>query len=179
MNWRWMLQLPRRLLSAVCLLAVIAGCSDVPPDVGLRVKQVLQSDYCAQAAPGVALITDESQWLTLQPANDRFVGTPDTRSGQSSFAQLAEDSLLILVAAGQQPSAGYHLAVDTYAWEREQDELVLSVELDSPPGDSMQATVITSPCVVIAVRNYADIARIRFVGLEKEWSIALPVAGQP
>ncbi len=161
------------------LLVALSGCEPLPEDVGLRLTQVLQLDHCGAEQPAAYLIESESQWHSLQGSGGRFL--PDaTRPGSkaSQYPALAPEELLIVVAAGQMPSAGYRLVVDTYDWQRELDALILKVELDGPAEGSMQATVLTSPCSVIAIRNYQDIEEVRFTGFTKELSVQLPVPGQ-
>ena len=162
----------------LCLVAAVAGCEPLPQEVGLRITQVLQSDNCGPEQPSAYVIESASQWNSLQAAQSRFLPDPSkTDSGAVQYPALSKDEIMVVVAAGQQPSAGYRVVVDTYDWQRTDDELVLKVMLDSPPEDSMQATVLTSPCSVVAIRNYRGIEQVRFIGLKRELSVQL--AGSP
>ena len=169
-----------RSIVQLLLLAAIVGCEPLPDDVGLRIMQVMQSEYCGAEQPAAYVIEQESQWQSLQRGGERFLPDPSTDDSNSQhYAELAEGKLLVVVAAGQKPSSGYRVIVDTYDWQRERDELTLQVKLEPPAADTMQATVLTSPCSVIAIRNYQSIQRLRFVGLDGDLSMQIQSPGQP
>jgi hypothetical protein len=171
---------PRRAIARLLLLAAIAGCEPLPENVGLRIAQVMQSEYCGAEQPVAYVIEQESQWQSLQRGGERFLPDPAADSSDKQhYSELAEAGLLVVVAAGQRPSSGYRVAVDTYDWQRQLDELTLQVTLESPAADSLQATVLTSPCSVIAIRNHQGIQRLRFVGLNGDLSIQIATPVQP
>ena len=165
-----------RSIFQLLILTAILGCEPLPDDVGLRITQVMQSEYCGAEQPAAYVIEQESQWQSLQRGGERFLPDPSTaNSNNHHYAELAEGKLLVVVAAGQKPSSGYRVVVDTYDWQRERDELTLKVTLESPAADTMQAAVLTSPCSVIAIRNHQEIQRLRFVGLDGD--LSLQIAG--
>ncbi len=162
------------------VLAAVAGCEPLPENVGLRIAQVMQSEYCGAERPVAYVIEQESQWQALQRGGERFLPDPAADgSDNHHYTELAEGGLLVVVAAGQKPSAGYRVAVDAYDWQRELDELTLQVTLEPPAADTMQATVLTSPCSVVAIRNHQGIQRLRFVGLNGDLAIQIASPVQP
>lgn len=155
-----------RLLLLLTALTTLAGCEPLPEDVGLRITSVMQSDYCGHEQPSAYQIEQESQWQALHRGGERFLPNPaDDRSNSQRYRELAANSLLVVVAAGQKPSAGYRVVVDTYDWQRELDELTLQVAVEGPTVGTVQATVLTSPCNLVAIRNYQGISQLRFTGL--------------
>ena len=57
----------------------------------------------------------------------------------------------VRVAMGPRPTAGYAVALAEPAFTREGSTGVLRVTWSEPPKDSMNAQVLTSPCLVVAV----------------------------
>ncbi len=167
-------------LALFLVLAVVAGCEPLPDDVGLRITQVLESDYCAVEQPSAYVIESASQWHALRAGAGRFLPDPSQAdAGADQYPALVDDEVLVVIAAGQQPSAGYRVVIDTYDWQRTQEELILQVTLESPPTGNMQAAVMTSPCSVVALRNYRGIEQVRFVGFQSELSVQLTVPLSP
>ncbi len=163
-----------------CLAAVVTACEPLPADAGLRISEVLHSDQCAVEQPTAYVIESASQWRSLQTRDGRFLPEPSEPGPDASPEPvLGADETLVVIAAGQQPSTGYRVIVDTYDWQRTQDALILQVKLDSPPADALQATVLTSPCSVVSLRNYQGIEQVQFVGLKTALSVRLPLPETP
>ncbi len=59
---------------------------------------------------------------------------------------------VMLLAMGQKPSAGYAIQFSTADIEKDGETLKLNVKFSPPKGD-IAATVITSPCIVFAVKR--------------------------
>ena len=163
----------------ICSMALfLCGCNgdtthrdttdDTTDTKKVTLEEVYRSDYCGVSEPTSYIIADESQWRAITQSDQRFLRDSPATETSRRFQSLAEESLLVLVAAGQKPSAGYSIRVDTSAWSREQNDLVLNVVQGSPPADSMQAAVMTSPCVVIAIGNYHGLEQLRLAGFDSE-----------
>jgi hypothetical protein len=60
--------------------------------------------------------------------------------------------VVMLLAMGEKPSAGYAIQFSTADIERDGETLKLNVKFSPPKGD-IAATVITSPCLVFAVKR--------------------------
>jgi hypothetical protein len=58
---------------------------------------------------------------------------------------------LVFVTLGQKPTAGYSVGLKESTWA--DPILKLSMQVNSPAPDMMVAQVITSPCVVLAVKG--------------------------
>jgi hypothetical protein len=151
------------------------GCNDDNVDTKkMTLEEVFRSDYCGVSEPTSYIIANESQWRAITQSDPRFLRDTPATETSSRFQSLAKESLLVLVAAGPKPSAGYSIRIDTGTWSREGNELALTVVQGSPPADSMQAAVITSPCVVIAIGNYHGIEQLRLTGFDSELAIQVP-----
>jgi hypothetical protein len=159
----------------ICSMALfLCGCNDNTAETGkVTIEEVFQSAYCGVSEPTGYIIANEAQWRRITQGGQRLLRDSPATQTNSRFQALAEESLLVLLAAGQKPSAGYSIRVETSAWSREQNELLLNVVQGSPAADSMQAAVITSPCVVIAIGNYHGLEQLRFSGFDSELAIQL------
>ena len=58
---------------------------------------------------------------------------------------------LLLISAGQKPSAGYYLTLDQPAFSIGKTNARLNVVLNRPAPDSMVASVITHPCILVKI----------------------------
>ena len=162
-----------RSLVAVSLTLVLASCG-ATEQRKLSLEQVFHSSNCAVAEPVGTIITDQSQWLAITGADGNLLRDSADTGASERYQILVADSLLVLVAAGSKPSAGYDIRIDTDNWKLQGDTLLLRVQQTSPAPDSMQASVITSPCVVVAIRGYRGIEGLKFSGFSDELVIQLP-----
>lgn len=160
----------------VVSMALLLGSCGGTAVTSLSLEQVFHSGYCGVPEPVTTLIADQSQWLAITGADAGLLrDTPDTATSDR-YNALVADSLLVLVATGNKPSAGYDIRIDTDNWTLQGGTLLLLAEQSSPAPDSMQASVITSPCVVIAIRGYQGIERLEFSGFADELTIQVPAS---
>ncbi len=79
---------------------------------------------------------------------------------------------VLYISAGEQPTAGYSLTLDTPPFTGEKRNGTLHLHLNTPPADAMAAAIITHPCILvqIPVREYSTI-EIR--GLDRKLKVTL------
>ena len=83
-----------------------------------------------------------------------------------------ERTLVILVAMGQRPTAGYRVEVDHI--EQHGDALQVTVRYEEPLPQSYQAAVVTQPFVLAQTSTTPGVRRVRFVDqTAKELALAL------
>lgn len=129
----------------VGLLSVLLGCgpatapAESPASSFTTIaREIFSANQCGYQIPSAELIKTSSEWASWL-----------ARLANSAVAQQwqPEESLLLVVAAGQQPTAGYNLVL------RQQTGTHLHFELVRY--GQMHAQIITSPCLVVAI-NQAD-----------------------
>lgn len=116
-------------------------------------RQVTASDHCGLVAPGLVDIADEA---TLK----RFLSLPAQTLTLPDHPDFARQHFLV-VALGQQPSAGYGVTLASSALHDQ--VLRLGAKVRRPAADQMTAQVVTTPCMVLAIRA-SDWQRIEVQG---------------
>lgn len=127
-------------------LALLSGCAGsgprVPPELP-SVRQVTQSQHCGLTGPGLLLVTS-------QPQLSQYLGLPAQNLSVQPLRSLdLNREVLLFVTMGQKPTAGYSVRLASAALTG--DTLDLSVAVRTPPADSVQAQVMTSPCAILAL----------------------------
>jgi hypothetical protein len=119
----------------------LTACASQSEQLSFTVPQSFHSQQCF-VSQGEAYIwlEQEEHWLEL-PASIR---------GQMSHAQVnwIEENVL-LVSLGQKPSAGY--GIELTNWLIEQDHWQVVRVSHQPAEGSMQAMMMTSPCVLVKI----------------------------
>lgn len=127
-----------------------AGMSEGGQGAPLSAERIWHSGQCAQRTAG-------SRWIEDRGALERVVRAAGPRSPDADEASLPEVEFdrhrVVLVALGEQPSAGYGLALQRDTLDVQGDRAVLRIAVTRPAADSMQAQVVTSPCMLVAVER--------------------------
>ncbi|MBN2721018.1 MAG: protease complex subunit PrcB family protein [Proteobacteria bacterium] len=74
--------------------------------------------------------------------------------------------VILFFSLGVRPTSGY--SVDVAQVLRKGDELEVRLLITEPARDSLHATVVTEPFVMISVEKYSGVQKVRFVGPESE-----------
>ena len=121
------------LISVFCALA--ASCATTPPEV----IEVLNRAQCQQAATGLAQISIEDV------ARLRGAMLIDGPTGDENDVH----SVLLSVSRGPQPTPGYGFRLQSFDLSASTLEIQLS--WSEPPAGTVQAQMITHPCIVLGV----------------------------
>lgn len=133
---------------AACAATLLAACSayaQKEPLPAPQVRQVTQSAHCGLTGPGVAPVSSPAALENLLGVSGQNMATGVIRQ-----VDLASEQLII-VTLGQKPTAGYSVGLQDVHWQ--EPVLKLAMRVNSPAPDMMVAQVITSPCVVLAVKG--------------------------
>lgn len=129
------------LLTALLATYLLSGCGSQPAYESYAIPQSYYSQQCnITQSDSYIWLEQEDEWLTL----------PESSREQLEQAQVnwLEENILI-VSLGQKPSAGFD--VQLTAWLMEQDHWQVVQKIYSPSADSLQAMMITSPCVLVKI----------------------------
>jgi hypothetical protein len=132
---------------AVALLGVAAGCSS---SHAVDVPVVMEHGNCQAAPKGIARV---SLAEVAKLRGTHMIGLEEPAQSTSASPPL------IAISAGERPTAGYRLAV-AGPGSIEQGVLILRITESTPPADSMQAQIVTNPCIVVELPA-GDYARVR------------------
>lgn len=130
-------------ISIFSLLSVVllASCGSQPAHEGYAIPQSFYSQQCyITEGDSYIWLEQEDEWLTL----------PENSRAQLEQAQVnwLEENILI-VSLGQKPSAGFD--VQLTGWLMEQYHWQVVKKVNSPSEGSLQAMMITSPCVLVKI----------------------------
>ncbi|OZC37833.1 hypothetical protein B9Q17_14935 [Marinobacter vinifirmus] len=136
---------PATALLAATLLAACSANAPKEAQPAPQVRQVTQSAHCGLTGPGVAPVSSPEALENLLGVSGQNMATGVIRQ-----VDLASEQLII-VTLGQKPTAGYSVGLQDVQWQ--EPVLKLAMQVNSPAPDMMVAQVITSPCVVLAVKG--------------------------
>lgn len=156
-----------------CLLAaVLTSCSQSP----LTTSGTQQQPVAAEVLHSSLLCGDDIQqpialWIKDQPQLAHRYEQFNAQASDPVFAPTLdfERSSALLIAMGPQPSTGYLLNFipgQDNVWQAG-STLVVSVDWGSPEPDSVQAQVITSPCLLLRLDKLA-VKRIKVLDQDGE-----------
>lgn len=94
---------------------------------------------------------------------------PDQEQQTDASMTLPPGKWAIVVNLGQQPSAGYSIELASEVGHVHKGMLTLQVEQHKPPPGTMQAMMITTPCVVVAVEAQEDVHEIAAKSASQRW----------
>lgn len=148
---------PVRAMAAALIAGwLLAGCQSGPGagNAGerkpLSAERIWQSGQCAQRTAG-------SRWVEDRAGLERVVRAAGPWSPDSVEVEMPEVDFSrhrpVLIALGEQSSAGYGLALQRDTLDVQGDRAVLRIAVTRPAADSMQAQVVTSPCMLVAVER--------------------------
>ena len=137
------INLIRRLTGAVVAGLLLTGCHQGEE---LAATEVLNNTSCKGAEDGLQLVS-YADVAKLRGS------TLISMSSQDTPAESSEDTPLLLFAlsGGRQPTAGYYYTLKDARQQGGVAELLL--HWHSPDPDSMQAQVITYPCIVVGLEK--------------------------
>lgn len=130
-----------KILLVLAFPLLIVACGSQPAQVTYSVPKGIQSQQCyITQSESFIWLEQEDEWLALPPkARQQF---------EQSAVNWLEENVLI-VSSGQKPSAGY--GVELSNWLLEQDHWQVTRVSHQPGADSMQAQMITSPCILVKI----------------------------
>jgi hypothetical protein len=127
----------------------------------LAATEVLNNTNCKGAEDGLTKVSyaevAELRGSTLISMSN---SSEATTSGNAAGDNASEDLLLFALSKGRQPTPGYFFSL-TDARLKDQ-RAILELTWHSPGPDSVQAQVITYPCIVVAVEpgNYREVRAV-------------------
>lgn len=141
----------RPLLAAVAMFAV-QGCQatggEDPQRMGDGADRVWDSLHCGVAAADVRVLEDAASVdRIVERARRNRLGGTDLPGPRIEFGTRRA----VLVALGEKPTTGYSVAPAADGFVITGERARLTVERMSPPPDSVQAQVTTSPCALITI----------------------------
>jgi len=139
----------KQLMAMLLLVLMTTACSAPGGAVTApfpQVRQVAQSAHCGLTGPGVVLVRSDKQRETLLDVYGQNITTDVIRKVDLNKERL------VIIALGQQPTAGYRVGLKAATATGQTLRLVVNV--DSPGPGKIVAQVVTSPCVVLAVASH-------------------------
>lgn len=94
---------------------------------------------------GLNLIDDAKSWQAYVKS------TAQRASNLSDWKPNFVNSRVVLIRLGSKTSAGYGVRVGEAKWSASDNEIALSVHTSKPAAGSLNASVMTSPCLVVIV----------------------------
>jgi hypothetical protein len=127
---------------------------------------VKQSQQCRFQNTEILAFSDEQNQNKLIK---NLAGLPGSNAAdnlkQLFNIHLAKENLF-LVTQGMKPSAGYGFNISAESAILVNNSLTLPITFSSPEPDTMQAQMITSPCLVLGIDSKADYDRLIIDSLE-------------
>lgn len=133
------------------LVAALAGCTASDRTGALPVRTLFTDLQCSAAAPGVRRVTDSAQWDALRRELARTrIGAP-----QTAVPDFARESVLV-IDMGRRASLGYSVGLAEREARLRDGWLELRVVWQEPVPGTVQGTMVTSPCAVLAIPAGVD-----------------------
>ena len=132
--------------AGIALALTTAACHSVEsPRTGVPLRELAAGNQCLVSGAELRLLDNAAEAQTLLGTH-RLGAKPRPLNVDSDVERV------LLVAAGRRPSAGYRLELTKHDAVPRDGVLHLPVNL-SAPGQGYEAAVITSPCLLLAVRR--------------------------
>ena len=131
------------LISACDASILTSNSKLIYPDV------IFQSIQCrtSTSEPAFEVVNSKQQLdLLLQDLSRHILGKKPT-----PYLVDFKAMNVLFLEMGYRPTAGYSLSLDEGEILLKNNEAVVMVRSDEPPEDSMQAQVITSPCIIFTL----------------------------
>ncbi|MBC7942290.1 MAG: protease complex subunit PrcB family protein [Chitinophagaceae bacterium] len=135
-----------RLALGVCASLLLAACQAQQPQSAsapLELETLHRSAQCGTAAASLLGVPDQASLDSV--LNAGMLGA--TRTVTVDFAQRS----VFRLSMGQQPTAGASLAITSLSVDSTHRRMTVNAVWKLPEPGSMQATVVTRPCVVFSV----------------------------
>lgn len=147
------------LLLGMILMALFTGCAKAGP----QPFSILEEGSAAMTTEDFtfALAMEQSEWEELY-GQIHAHRLPPPRAPGVDF----EKNLILMVAAGWKPSAGYQVHISRI--EHLGATLQVHIEVHEPPADSLRLTVMTQPYAVILVERPERLEKVEFLDPQRE-----------
>lgn len=132
-----------RALLILFTLHSISACSGTL----LPVRTIYNSTQCATTKPGMSALSTQQE---LDEAINTHQPVFSEKQAQAPRPDFDNESV-VLLALGQQNTAGHNIVLSGKQAQIKNNQLVLPVTISSPEPGSMQAQVITSPCLILVL----------------------------
>lgn len=129
------------LTCSILLTGLLSACGSQPAQTVYQVPESSARQQCFITQTESQLWFDQAEEWNALPIRVR-------EQFESVDIDFAADSILI-VSAGQKPSAGYSLKLTN--WLLEQNHWQVARIISPPLANSLQAQLITSPCVLVKI----------------------------
>lgn len=125
----------------IVLISLVSACGSQPAQVVYQVPKSIASQQCyITQSESQIWIDQEEEWAALPIAARQQLESADVDFSQES---------ILIVSAGQKSSSGYRLELTN--WLLEQDHWQVTRIAHQPRANSMQAQLITSPCLLVKI----------------------------
>lgn len=128
---------------------LLAACSTDEIDV----LPVFDSPYCGSVATSIVEIEDSAALRKAIRGKSQINLLADNK--QSDRETMDFDLWRVfVVSAGEQPSAGYSLSLrsNKAVYDKKAEAFSVPIALTTPAPDSLQAQVLTQPCIIVKAR---------------------------
>lgn len=140
------------------ILTAATGCQ-LQADSDYQLSIYYQSPQCGISKPSLELIENQQQWQQLMHNRPRSLGQTEPQT--PDFSQQS----ILLIAAGQKPSAGYQIILNGDRATLVDNALEIDVNIIAPTG--MAATIISNPCMLLSLQA-KEFSMIRAANMQ--WS---------
>lgn len=141
----------------VGLLLCVTACSS---QQNIHFSVIKESNQCRTTTAQITQLASEEEQKNIINQLNRFSDTQSLEKLTLLFEQHAANEHLFLVAQGQKPSAGYGFKIVAESGSLIEQTLTLPIYLTKPEPDSMQAQVMTSPCMILGIDSKADYQKL-------------------
>ena len=135
-------------LTTVCLMVIVSACTaGGSGNRAVNLKPVWGSQFCGmQSVAGLQLLTSVT-------AFDKWPGSIGSvnSSRPTVNAEFFSHHDMLVIQMGQQPNGGYRLSLLKKQARISGHHLMISVRWQTPAPDTMQAQVITNPCLLLSI----------------------------
>lgn len=124
-------------------LLLLAGCGSVRP---VESQVLLNHQSCRNVRAGVS----EVQLAELTGIRgSRLINLNDRADDQADLPELSSATRLFAVSRGQMPTAGYRIELQQVSLDAQ--TLIIDLAWQAPDPATVQAQMLTHPCLVVAV----------------------------
>ncbi|MEM6988068.1 MAG: protease complex subunit PrcB family protein [Pseudomonadota bacterium] len=139
----------------LALLTLSACVMETLPDQPVMIRSLYEASHCGLQSGELRLLRADADWAELE----QRIGKLGTDTPSIPRAEAGE--LGVLVAWGEKPNAGSHLALNGEIATITKGTANLPVSFEDPDPDMAAAQVIVSPCLVLAVSGTAGLKRLK------------------
>jgi hypothetical protein len=124
-------------------LLLLASCGSVQP---VQSQVLLNHQTCSNVRAGVS----EVQLAELTGIRgSRLISLNDRADDQAELPELSAATRLFAVSRGQMPTAGYRIELQQVSLDAQ--TLIIDLDWRAPDPATVQAQMLTHPCLVVAV----------------------------